>query len=180
MSDTSNETREPRSGIRHLVTEETPIGPLTLVADGGDLVGVYLEVHQHAPDVDRFGERVDDDPVLAEAARQLREYFAGDRHDFDLSLRPQGTDFQQRVWRALLDIPYGRTWSYGELATHIGKPSASRAVGLANGRNPISVVIPCHRVIGADGSMTGYGGGIERKRWLLAHELGDAVQQPLF
>lgn len=159
---------------RFLVTGDTPIGPLTLVADGDAVVGVYMSVHLHAPAESEFGAEVDDDPVLGEASRQLREYFAGDRVEFDLPLHPVGTDFQQRVWRALQDIPYGATWTYGELARHIGRPSASRAVGLANGRNPISVVIPCHRVIGADGSMTGYGGGIERKRWLLAHEAGSA------
>ena len=119
------------------------------------------------------------DALLVGAAGQLTEYFAGDRTEFDLPLRPIGTDFQRRVWRALCDIPFGRTWSYGELAMHIGSPTASRAVGLANGRNPISIVIPCHRVIGANGSMTGYGGGIERKRWLLAHEAG-AQEQALF
>lgn len=155
---------------RHLMMEQTPIGPLSLVADGDDLIGVYMATHKHSPESDKFGQRIDQDSVLTEAARQLTEYFAGERETFDLPLRPEGTDFQQRVWRALCDIPYGRTWSYGELARHIGRPGASRAVGLANGRNPISIVIPCHRVIGASGSMTGYGGGIERKQWLLAHE----------
>ncbi|RNI25198.1 methylated-DNA--[protein]-cysteine S-methyltransferase [Flexivirga caeni] len=175
-------TDDSRAAKRHTVLEQTPIGDLTLVADGGQLVAVYLQSHRHAPGSDEFGSRVADDPLLAEASRQLREYFAGDRTEFDLPLRPGGTEFQQRVWRALCDIPYGRTWSYGELAAHIGAPSASRAVGLANGRNPISIVIPCHRVIGADGSMTGYGGGIERKQWLLAHEAGSAGtgQQSLF
>jgi len=158
------------NNTRHLVMEQTPIGPLTLVADGDDLTGVYMATHKHSPERDRFGERVEQDPVLSDAARQLTEYFAGEREEFNLPLRPEGTDFQQRVWRALCDIPYGRTWSYGELAQHIDRPSASRAVGLANGRNPISIIIPCHRVIGASGSMTGYGGGIERKQWLLAHE----------
>jgi len=166
---------------RHTVLERTPIGPLTLVADGDELVGVYMQTHQHAPAAADFGERIDDDPVLAETARQLREYFAGEREEFDLPLRPEGTAFQQRVWRALRDIPYGRTWSYGELARHIGSPTSSRAVGLANGRNPISIVIPCHRVIGANGSMTGYGGGIARKQWLLAHEKSaHDPQQQLF
>jgi methylated-DNA-[protein]-cysteine S-methyltransferase len=107
---------------------------------------------------------------LAAAIRQLSEYFAGSRRVFDLPLRMQGTLFQQRVWRQLAEIPYGTTWSYGELAKRIDNPSASRAVGLANGRNPISILVPCHRVIGADGSLTGYGGGLDRKRWLLAHE----------
>src|ERR1700690_2867719 len=104
------------------------------------------------------------------AARQLAEYFAGARRVFDLPLALHGTPFQQRVWRALTEIPYGETWSYGQLAKRIGNPKASRAVGLANGSNPISILVPCHRVIGADGSLTGYGGGMERKQWLLRHE----------
>jgi methylated-DNA-[protein]-cysteine S-methyltransferase len=107
---------------------------------------------------------------LPEAIRQLGEYFTGQRRKFDLPLRLHGTEFQQRVWNVLREIPYGVTWSYGELARRIDNPNASRAVGLANGRNPISILVPCHRVIGADGSLTGYGGGLERKRWLLAHE----------
>jgi len=169
------------TATRHSVLEQTPIGPLTLVADGDDLVGLYMAVHRHAPEPAEFGPQIGADPVLSRTACQLREYFAGQRQVFDLPLRPAGTDFQQSVWRALCDIPYGRTWSYGQLAEHVGRPSASRAVGLANGRNPISIVIPCHRVIGADGGMTGYGGGVERKRWLLGHEQGaDAVQQQLF
>ena len=162
---------------RHLMMEQTPIGPLTLVAADGDLSGVYMATHRHSPGPDRLGEEVQQDRLLSDAARQLAEYFAGDREAFDLPLRPVGTDFQQQVWRALCDIPYGHTWSYGELARHIGRPGASRAVGLANGRNPISIIIPCHRVIGASGSMTGYGGGIERKQWLLAHERRAAPNQ---
>jgi len=104
------------------------------------------------------------------AIRQLKEYFAGTRRVFNLPLRMQGTAFQQRVWRELTKIPFGETWSYGQLAKRIDNPNGSRAVGLANGRNPIAIVVPCHRVIGADGSLTGFGGGIERKQWLLAHE----------
>jgi methylated-DNA-[protein]-cysteine S-methyltransferase len=102
--------------------------------------------------------------------RQLEEYFAGSRREFDLTLHLEGTPFQRRVWAALREIPYGATLSYGELARRIDKPKASRAVGLANGRNPISILVPCHRVIGTNGSLTGYGGGLDRKRWLLAHE----------
>jgi methylated-DNA-[protein]-cysteine S-methyltransferase len=108
--------------------------------------------------------------ALPRTARQLEEYFAGARRDFDLPMRFAGTDFQRLVWKHLTDIRYGETLSYGELARRIGNPNASRAVGLANGRNPIPILVPCHRVIGADGSLTGYGGGLERKRWLLAHE----------
>lgn len=155
---------------RYSIVDSTPIGPITVIADGDEIVAVYMETHAHAPDPAAYGVHMDGDPLLGEAARQLTEYFAGDRTQFELPLRPHGTDFQQRVWRALSDIPFGTTWSYRQLADYVGSPTASRAVGLANGRNPISIVIPCHRVIGADGSMTGYGGGIERKRWLLAHE----------
>jgi methylated-DNA-[protein]-cysteine S-methyltransferase len=112
---------------------------------------------------------------LSAAVRQLTEYFSGARCEFDLPLRLHGTTFQTRVWHKLTEIPYGQTWSYGQLARRIDQPSASRAVGLANGRNPIAILVPCHRVIGADGSLTGYGGGIERKRWLLAHEGRDRL-----
>jgi methylated-DNA-[protein]-cysteine S-methyltransferase len=108
--------------------------------------------------------------VLDETARQLREYFAGTRQTFDLPLAPRGSGFQELVWQTLLKIPFGETWSYGQLAKHIGRPSASRAVGTANGANPISIIVPCHRVIGANGTLTGYGGGLPAKRWLLAHE----------
>jgi methylated-DNA-[protein]-cysteine S-methyltransferase len=107
---------------------------------------------------------------LAAAARQLTEYFAGQRTEFDLPLEMAGTDFQRRVWAALREIPYGETVSYGELARGLGQASASRAVGLANGKNPFAVVVPCHRVVGSDGSLTGYGGGLDRKRFLLALE----------
>jgi methylated-DNA-[protein]-cysteine S-methyltransferase len=105
--------------------------------------------------------------VLDAAVRQLREYFAGERRDFDLPLEPAGTPFQLTVWDALRGIPYAETINYGQLAVRVGNPTASRAVGLANGRNPISIVVPCHRVIGANGSLTGYGGGLDRKRTLL-------------
>jgi methylated-DNA-[protein]-cysteine S-methyltransferase len=111
-----------------------------------------------------------DTAPLAAAARQLAEYFAGQRTEFDLPLEMAGTDFQRRVWAALRQIPYGETVSYGELARGLGKASASRAVGLANGKNPFAVVVPCHRVVGSDGSLTGYGGGLDRKRFLLALE----------
>jgi methylated-DNA-[protein]-cysteine S-methyltransferase len=107
---------------------------------------------------------------LPAAARQLKEYFAGKRREFALPLRLDGTEFQQRVWGELTKIPFGETRSYGQLAKRLNNPNGSRAVGLANGRNPIAIIVPCHRVIGADGSLTGYGGGLPRKRWLLAHE----------
>jgi methylated-DNA-[protein]-cysteine S-methyltransferase len=114
-------------------------------------------------------EKPDGGP-LPTAARQLREYFAGHRKVFDLPLALHGTEFQKRVWLQLTKIPFGETWSYGQLAKRLDNPNACRAVGLANGRNPIAVIVPCHRVIGADGSLTGFGGGLPRKQWLLAHE----------
>jgi methylated-DNA-[protein]-cysteine S-methyltransferase len=148
---------------------ESPIGRLLLTSDGTALTGLYMEPSRKAQCTDGWIEDVSVAPLFA-TVRQLTEYFEGTRREFDLPLRLQGTAFQQRVWRELTEIPYGQTWSYGQLAQRIDKPSASRAVGLANGRNPISILVPCHRVIGADGSLTGYGGGIERKRWLLVHE----------
>lgn len=150
-------------------TVDSPIGELTVVAEDGALVGLYMTGHRPAPDPESFGERVDD--ALPAATAQLAEYFAGERTAFDLPLAPRGTAFQQAVWAALRDIPYGETRSYGELAAALGRPGASRAVGLANGRNPISIVVPCHRVVGAGGKLTGYAGGMERKSWLLALEL---------
>jgi methylated-DNA-[protein]-cysteine S-methyltransferase len=158
------------------VTVVSPIGPLTLVAEAGFLTGLYMDAQQHRPDSVRFG--VPGDPAeepFASAARQLTEYFAGERTSFDLPLAPAGTEFQRRVWLALQTIPYGQTASYGQLAREIGSAAASRAVGLANGKNPIAVVIPCHRVIGADGSLTGYGGGLDRKRFLLDLEARDTL-----
>jgi methylated-DNA-[protein]-cysteine S-methyltransferase len=148
---------------------ESPIGRLLLTSDGTALTGLFMEPSLEWQSI---GGRAGHSTAwpLPEAVRQLEEYFAGARRAFDVPLRPQGTAFQRRVWDALSEIPYGSTSSYGELARRIDNPGAARAVGLANNRNPISVVIPCHRVIGADGSLTGYGGGLERKRWLLAHE----------
>lgn len=134
-----------------------------------------METRRHAAALPGDVRR-DDGPFRA-AREQLEAYFAGELEEFTLELAPAGTPFQQRVWRALLEIPFGTTESYGALARRIGLPQAARAVGLANGRNPISIVIPCHRVIGADGSLTGYGGGLERKRWLLAHEQHHATSQ---
>ncbi|MCI0385969.1 methylated-DNA--[protein]-cysteine S-methyltransferase [Streptomyces sp. CNQ085] len=160
------------SGRRTHTVVGSPCGPLTLVAEDEYLIGLYMEAQRHRPDESAFGERLPEPagPPLAETARQLEEYFAGHRETFDLPLRLNGTPFQQRVWAALCEIPHGRTWTYGRLAEHIGRPSASRAVGLANGKNPIGVIVPCHRVVGADGALTGYGGGVERKRALLEHE----------
>ena len=147
---------------------DSPVGPLTLVDDDGGLAGLYMDLQRHLPDPGRFGER--DDSVLPAVREQLTAYWAGELRTFDVPLRMAGTPFQQQVWAALRTIPYGETWSYGKLAAEIGSPSASRAVGLANGRNPVGIVVPCHRVVGASGKLVGYGGGLERKRWLLDHE----------
>ncbi|MBX6769589.1 MAG: methylated-DNA--[protein]-cysteine S-methyltransferase [Actinomadura rubrobrunea] len=147
---------------------DSPVGPLTLVADGGVLCGLYVEAQRHRPPAEHFGVRVPaTDEPFATAAAQLAAYFAGEPTEFDLPLALHGTPFQRRVWTALQKIPYGETVSYGELAQEIGRPTAARAVGLANGRNPICIIVPCHRVVGSTGSLTGYGGGIERKRYLL-------------
>jgi len=146
----------------------SPLGPITLVADGDALACLYLDVQRYPDDVGDTD--AGDSVVLKEAERQLAEYFAGERTEFDLPLAAAGTPFQRRVWSALCDIPYGETISYGELARRIGQPTASRAVGLANGRNPISIVVPCHRVIGSSGKLIGYGGGLDRKQTLLELE----------
>jgi methylated-DNA-[protein]-cysteine S-methyltransferase len=144
---------------------ESPIGELLLVGDGHALHGLHMQDGRTAVAVDPEW-RLADEP-FAEVRRQLSEYFDGERTTFDVPLAMAGTPFQRRVWSALREIPYGETTSYGELAGRLGRPSASRAVGLANGRNPIAVIVPCHRVIGSDGNLTGYGGGLERKRLLL-------------
>jgi methylated-DNA-[protein]-cysteine S-methyltransferase len=162
---------------------DSPIGPLTLIAADGKLTGVYMDPPRYPPSAAAFGaaEPADAGPadaapdaaaqsVLAAAASQLRAYFAGELTSFDLPIELEGTAFQAAVWAALQTIDYGETISYGQLADRIGQPSASRAVGLANGRNPVSIIVPCHRVIGADGSLTGYGGGLDRKRYLLSLE----------
>lgn len=146
---------------------DTPIGPLRLVARGDALRAIEFSPWPSA-EVEAVGERDDDRPVLRRAAEQLAAYFSGDLREFDLPLDPGGTPFQQRVWAELSRIGYGTTTSYGEVARRLGMTNAaSRAVGLANGRNPIPVVVPCHRVIGADGRLTGYAGGLERKQLLL-------------
>lgn len=152
---------------------DSPVGPLTLVAADGLLTGLYLDAPRsgsarHEPGADVLGAPADpaSEPFCA-GAEQLAAYFAGRLTEFTLPLAPAGTPFQRRVWAGLRAIPYGETLSYGQLANKIGNPTAARAVGLANGRNPIAVVIPCHRVIGSDGSLTGYGGGLDRKRYLL-------------
>jgi methylated-DNA-[protein]-cysteine S-methyltransferase len=157
------------------VTVGSPVGPLTLVAAGGALAGLYMEDHRHQPPAAAFGTPGDLAAApFAAAVAQLAAYFAGELTGFDVALEPGGTPFQRKVWMALRAIPYGQTVTYGQLAAQLGAPGSSRAVGLANGKNPISIVVPCHRVIGADGSLTGYGGGLPRKRFLLDLERGAA------
>jgi methylated-DNA-[protein]-cysteine S-methyltransferase len=156
----------------HYTVIPSPLGELVAQRDEVGITGLYLPTGRHAVTDRLTGIRDDDGFELLRL--QLEQYFAGTRREFDLPLHPYGTAFQQRVWAMLREIPYGETWSYGRTAEAIGAPTASRAVGLANGQNPISIVVPCHRVIGANGSLTGYGGGIEAKRWLLSHEAARA------
>ncbi|XNL82775.1 methylated-DNA--[protein]-cysteine S-methyltransferase [Actinomadura madurae] len=141
-----------------------------------------MEMQRHRPPAETFGAPGDpDSEPFATVAEQLAAYFAGELTEFDMPLRLHGTPFQQRVWDALQEIPYGETTTYGELAVEIGSPSASRAVGLANGRNPVGVIVPCHRVVGSTGSLTGYGGGLDRKRYLLDFERKNrATENALF
>jgi methylated-DNA-[protein]-cysteine S-methyltransferase len=147
---------------------DTPVGEMMVIGDDDALHFVHLpdSFDRGAFDPDRSGRPA----AVSAAVEQIGEYFGGDRKEFSLPLDPAGTDFQRRVWLALADIPYGATESYGELADRIGNPKACRAVGLANGRNPIPLILPCHRVIGANGSLTGYGGGLPLKKRLLDHE----------
>jgi methylated-DNA-[protein]-cysteine S-methyltransferase len=154
-------------------TIESPIGELLLLGDRRALHGLYMQAGRKPVTIAESWRR--STPPFATVTRQLSEYFEGRRATFDMPLLMEGTGFEQRVWRALRDIPYGETVSYGEIARRIGQPSAARAVGLANGRNPISVIVPCHRVVGANGTLTGYGGGLERKRVLLELEQGQLV-----
>jgi methylated-DNA-[protein]-cysteine S-methyltransferase len=148
-------------------TVETPLGPVLVTTDGESITGIYLAGQKHSPEAADCGPAWPSNPVLSAAAHQLGEYFSGGRERFDLALDSGGTPFQRRVWEAIGGIPFGDTLTYGELARRIGAPAAVRAVGTAIGRNPISIVVPCHRVIGADGSLTGYAGGLDRKRALL-------------
>jgi len=148
----------------------SPLGDLVVWGDGDTLSGLSFADSQKAAVVDPSWDRAD--TSFAEVAAQLRAYFAGERTEFTLKLDPHGTAFQRRVWDALEKIPFGTTTTYGQIAAELGDPRSTRAVGLANGRNPIAIIIPCHRLIGADGNLTGYGGGMDRKRWLLAHESG--------
>jgi methylated-DNA-[protein]-cysteine S-methyltransferase len=156
-------------------TMDSPIGELLLLGDGDALCGLYM---QDGRKPTRIAPQWRESAApFTDVQTQLREYFAGERVAFETPLAMHGTQFELQVWRELADIPYGETVSYGEIAKRVGQPSAARAVGLANGRNPIAVIVPCHRVIGADGRLTGYGGGLERKRLLLELEAGQVCLQ---
>ena len=154
-------------------TMDSPVGPLLLCASPDGLTGIFMDGDRHAPRAPA-SDWVRDPGQLAPVVTQLREYFAGTRRVFDLPLDLRGTPFQRAVWQALCAIPHGTTISYAELARRVGRPAAVRAVGQANGRNPVAIVVPCHRVIGANGTLTGYGGGLANKRVLLALEAGHA------
>ncbi|MET9502054.1 methylated-DNA--[protein]-cysteine S-methyltransferase [Streptomyces sp. NPDC006622] len=157
---------------RHTVID-SPYGPLTLVAEDGVLCGLYMTEQRHRPAEETFGPR--DATLFGATEEQLEAYFAGELKEFALPLSLHGTPFQRTVWEALRQIPYGETRTYGELAEALGNPTASRAVGLANGRNPVGIIVPCHRVVGANGSLTGYGGGLDRKQRLLDLERAGGV-----
>lgn len=151
-------------------TFDGPLGTMTLAAHDHGLVGIWFDGQQHQPDPTAWAVN-SRHPMLASATRQLQEYFAGNRQVFDMALDLDGgTDFQQQVWRALLEIPSGQTVSYGTLSQRIGRPRAVRAVGTAIGRNPLSIVVPCHRIVGTNGALTGYAGGLDRKTALLQLE----------
>lgn len=151
-------------------TIASPIGDLLFTWEGQSLSGVYMESHKGGPTPTEHWHR--DDTGMAPMREQLTEYFAGVRQAFDLPLHFRGTEFQRRVWDALLAIPFGTTTTYTEIAQKVGAEKAVRAVGAAVGRNPISIIVPCHRVLGANGSLTGFAGGLDRKHWLLGHERG--------
>ena len=161
-------------GPRH-TTFRTRLGDLTVSADEEALTGLYFPGHRHLPSAERLGAAIaaDADPLLVRAHEQLEQYLAGERREFDLPLRTGGDDFSERVWALLQEIPYGETTTYGVLAEQLGSRGLAQRVGQCVGRNPLSIVVPCHRVVGADGSLTGYAGGLERKRALLELEEPD-------
>ena len=155
----------------HKTMIDSPVGPLGLVAHEDALIAVlWPEEREGRVRFDSKPEAATRHPILDQAEQQLNEYFAGERRTFELPLDPHGTEFQRQVWWSLTEIPYGETSTYGKQAANIGRPRAVRAVGSANGRNPLSIVLPCHRIVGADGKLTGFAGGVETKRWLLDHE----------
>lgn len=159
------------TNLRHTQIETT-LGELTLVADGEQLTGLYFPQHRHLPEASMFGERVDadTDDVFVLAKAELDEFLAGERETFDLPVRTKGDEFSERVWAKLRESPYGETTTYGALAERLGNRRLAQRVGQVVGRNPVSIVIPCHRVVGAGGSLTGYAGGLDRKRFLLELE----------
>lgn len=152
----------------HYAITDSPIGELLVLGDEAKVRGLLMN-GDGAFD-DRKLDLTQDQEAFADTIKQLEQYFAGDRDTFELPLEPSGTEFQRAVWNALEQIPYGETRSYGEIAAQVGRPKAARAVGMANNRNPIAVIVPCHRVIGSGGALVGYAGGLERKIWLLDHE----------
>ncbi|WP_026910936.1 methylated-DNA--[protein]-cysteine S-methyltransferase [Patulibacter minatonensis] len=155
-------------------TTDSPVGTITITGSPDGVSGLYMEDHRHRPALDE--DAVRDDAAFTQVLAELREYFAGERTTFDVPIAfDRGTPFQRRVWAALVEIPYGETTTYGALAVRLGNPGGSRAVGLANGKNPVSIVVPCHRVVGSTGALTGYGGGTDRKRFLLDLERGDTL-----
>jgi methylated-DNA-[protein]-cysteine S-methyltransferase len=160
----------PSHVARYTTVMDSPVGVLTLVATDSGLCELSWEGDPHHRSLAAQANESATHPILAQAVRELREYFAGTRRTFGVAVEASGTAFQRDAWRALTTIPYGETISYGEQARRIGRPTAVRAIGGANGRNPVGIVVPCHRVIGADGSLTGFGGGMAAKSWLLAHE----------
>ncbi len=182
MNPTSTPNTAPSTAPDTALTRRvvsSPIGDLTLLASATHLVAVLWPGDDHARVRVDVGAAVEGtNEVLDATAAQLDEYFAGDRLDFDLPLDADGTDFQCDAWVGLRQIPYGTTVTYGEQAAAIGRPTAVRAIGAANGRNPLSIVVPCHRVVGADGSLTGFAGGIEAKRYLLDHEAAHRADSP--
>ena len=155
---------------------DSPLGRLLLTSDGKSLTGLYLQGQKHFPGQIAGWQQAEQVDPFGQVQVQLQEYFAHQRQQFDVPIQLQGTDFQRQVWHLLCQIPYGETISYGELAQAIQQPTAARAVGAANGRNPIAVIVPCHRVIASSGKLTGYAGGLNRKQWLLGHER--AVHRP--
>ena len=157
--------------MNYFTRYSSPLGQITLQANDAGLTGAWFQVQTTAPD--DFGTRQDNHPILMQALTELVEYFAGKREQFDVPTSVDGTDFQKQVWGVLKKIPYGETWSYQDVAIAIDNPKAVRAVGMANGKNPLSIIVPCHRVIGKNGKITGYAGGVERKEMLLDLEKGE-------
>ena len=172
------ETRRPKANegnaSKYYATIKSPVGELMLVADDTALTGVYFAGRDHVPAAGKGWTRDAQHPVLRETAQQLQEYLSGKRTNFQIPLRLAGTEFQEKIWQQIARIPYGETISYAELAKRAGAPQAIRAAGTTTGRNPVSIIVPCHRVVGKNGGLGGFGGGLERKRFLLALEKADA------